>query len=355
MKYLYPAIALFLLVSCGKEKKPIDYSKSDWESFQLKGHVKSVSEKSFAIDTTGKKTARQENFTEHNTDLIFDESGRLVLEKKWLSDGKPFEQTKFKGRQQRLKYIQYSNGEPSVKTTYKWDKTGKINLQVSRNNIDNSQIERTVIRAEKGFPEEKIVYNGQNIITDRIEYLYDNDTVIIAENLYLNKETVQFRNVIEYKDKKKTSVTKSDSNGKTLSRINYEYDGDKLVNTIYFDDKNEIEYYEKFSFDTNGNVKQRKTFTKFDGEVSDVFEYDANNNKTSWTIYKGEKIEMRALYTFDKHNNMTSYKMTDANDKLIDAKSYSYTYDKLGNWVKKTTIIGGKPKFILERKITYYK
>ncbi len=355
MKYLYPALALFLLASCSKEKKPVDYSKSDWEAFQLKGHVEAVSEKSFAIDSLGNKTAKRENFSDHDTDLQFDNNGRLILEKKMLANGSLFEQTKFKGKNQMMEYIQYANGTPTVKTTYKWDKTGKINLEVSRNNMDNSLIERTVIRAEKGFPEEKTTYNGQNLVSDRIEYLYDNDTIIIAENLYLNKEIVQYRNLIEYKDKKKSAETKSDINGKTISRITYEYDGDKLVSKINYNDKNEVDYYEKFEYDAKGNMTMRASYTPFDGEMHDEYEYDSNNNKTSWTIYKGDKIEMRALYTFDKYNNMTSYKITDINDKLVDGKSYSYTYDKQGNWIKKTTFVNNKPRFVLERKINYYK
>lgn len=357
MKYLYSALALFLLVSCGKEKKPIDYSKSDWESFGLKGHVKSISEKSFSAekDSSGQKVAMREDFSQYDTEMEFDTGGKLILEKKLLSNGNLFEQTKFNGREQRLEYIQYANGQPTVKTTYKWDKTGKINLEVSRNNVDNTLIERTAIRAEKGFPEEKITYNSQNLVSDRVEYLYDNDTILIGENLYLNKDFIQYRTLIEYKDKKKSAEIKSDKDGKTLSRINYEYDGDQLVAKTNFNEKNEIDYYEKFSYDEKGNMIIRTTFNPFDGEMREVFEYDANKNKTSWTVYKGEKIEMRARYTFDKYNNMTSYKFTGANDEYIDGKSYSYAYDSKGNWLKKTTFINGKPKFILERKITYYK
>lgn len=355
MKYLYTAIVLIFLVSCGKEKKSVDYSKSDWKSFQLKGFVKSLSEKSFAYDSLGRRVSMRENFSEHDSDIYFDEGGRLTSEKKFLNDGSIFEEAKYRGKDQMSEYIQYAAGSPMVKTTYKWDKTGKINLEVSRNNMDNSLIERTVIRAEKGFPEEKTTYNSQNLVSDRIEYLYDNDTVMIAENLYLNKHTVQYRNLIEYKDKKKSAETKSDGNGKTLSRITYEYEGDKLIAKTNYDSKNQVDYYEKFSYDEKGNVIKKGSYTTLDGEMHDEYQYDINNNKTSWSIFRGNKLEMRALYTYDKYNNMTSYKLTDATDRLLDGKSYSFTYDKKGNWIKKTTIINGKPKFVIERKITYYK
>lgn len=355
MKYLYPALALIFLVSCGKEKKPINYSKSDWASFDLKGHVKTVSEKSFSIDSLGKKAAMRENFSEHNSDLHFDESGRLVLEKKFISEGSPFEEIKYAGRGHKVEYIQYASGKPAVKTTYSWDKSGRHNTIIARNNPDGTQIEKTEIKLKKGLPVEKISYNLQNIITDRIEYLYDNDTILIGENLYLNKETVQYRNLFEYKDKKRTSETKSDSNGKMLSSTKYEYDGDKLVSKINYDEKNEIDNYEKFSYDDKGNVVVHSSFSKMDGELRDIYEYDANNNKISWTISKGDKHEMRAIYTYDKHNNLTSYKFTGRDDEIIESKEYAYVYDKKGNWIKKTTLIANKPKFVLERKITYYK
>jgi hypothetical protein len=355
MRYLYCAVMLLLLASCGEEKKPIDHSKTDWAHFKLKGQVKSVTEKSFAKDKDGQLVPKHENFSEHDTEMQFDENGQLVLERKTLTDGKPFEETKYKGKDRKIEYTQYVNGAPSVKTLYEWDRTGKLNTKITKNNADNTPINRIETRFKGGRPVEKITYSAQNHPIDKIEYLYDRKGNIMAENLYLNKEYVQLRNLYEYDaDNRKISETKTEPNGKMLSKTVYEYDGDKLVNQVNYDDKNEVDNYEKFVYDSKGNLTVHTFYSKLDGEIRDEYTYDKNNNKTEWNFTRGGKTEMRVLYTYDKHNNMNSYKVSYAENGEGEAKTYKTEYDKKGNWIKKTTLINNTPAFILERKITYY-
>ena len=360
MKYLYPAIALLLLTACGKEKEQaIDHSKTDWAYYHLNDNVKMVSEKSVAAntakDSTGRANPNHENFSDYNTDMYFNEQGKLTQEKKWLDNGKVFEEKKYNGREKMLEYIQYANGMPVVKTTYTWDKTGKINTVTDRKNADNTLIEKTDIRLKGGNPVEKITYNNQGIITDKTEYLYDKDNSIMAENLYLNKETVQYRNTFEYDaDKRKIAETRTDPNGKMVSKTTWEYENGRLSTKIDFNENNEIEYSEKFEYDAKGNLVRHTSFSKIDGEMRNEYVYDAKNNKTAWSIQKGDKTEMRAVYTYDKAGLQTSYSISNGEGRVMDARAYKYEYDKKGNWTKKTVMINKQPMFITERKITYY-
>lgn len=358
MRYIYPVLALFMLASCGKEKKEpvLDHAKTDWAHYKLNGNVQSVSEKSFRIDNAGKLIPGHENFDNHNSDMAFNKKGQLTEIKTWLNDGKPYDATTYAGKDNRVAFIQYMNGSPSVKTDYKWDKGYRNNVSYVRANADNTPLERMELKMEKGKPAEKKVFDQYGHIADRTEYTYDKNGNLAIQRSYLNKEYMQFQDSYEYDGGNRIlNEIRTDGTGNRVSKTSYEYDGKNLVKKTNYGATDKVENYEAYTYDHKNNPASKTTFSELDGEATEYNEYDKNNNRLSWKLQRGGKTEIFAEYTYDSHNNMTSYKAISANGDVAEQKTFQFEYDKKGNWIKKTVLITDTPAFVIKREIKYYK
>jgi hypothetical protein len=353
MKYIYPALLLLFMASCQKNAE-IDHSKTDWEKFKLIGNVESVTEKSYEM-VNGQKGALK-RAGDHDYDLQFNEEGKLILEKKWLQQ-LPYEETKYNGQKHPLSTTQYMSGQPVIKTEYQWDKTGN-NLEIIKRNPDNSQLsrEQKIYKAKDTLVVQKNMYDLQNILTDKTTYEYDQKKNLIKENKFLREETVQYITSYEYDSKKRKTVESSYNGAGTLIyKTVYAYEGDKLASVETINGKdNTSEKVEKYTYDAKGNLLKEFGYNNIDKTESiDEYAYDANNNQTSRTYIKGGKVLAKVAHTYDSKNNLTSTKVTDGEGKILDDKSYAYTYDEKGNWTKKTISAAGIPAFVVERTITY--
>ncbi|OYQ31952.1 hypothetical protein CHU92_15015 [Flavobacterium cyanobacteriorum] len=358
MKYCPYLFTLLFLLSCSK-KPEIDYSETDWAFYELKGNVKSMSEKSFAATTIpGKPAMNRENPAEHNTDLYFSEQGKLILEKKWIDNGQPFEETKYNGKNQKLSATQYINGKPYTITEYKWDKTGKINIVAERKNPDNTIIEKTIIKVVTGLPFERLTYNARGNLKEKIQYFYDNQRKLYAENLYYNIEILEQRTQYEYDaQNRKIAEIKTGNNGELLSKTTYQYEGQNISTIINYNHKNETDNYEKYEYDSKNNMTVKVFYSEFDKiESKELFMYNNKNKKTGNKSYENGLLQSITLINYDKSGNISAISTTNAEGRVTDEKRYTYTYDSQGNWITKNIMYttGDKRSYRIIRKIEYY-
>ncbi len=360
MKYIYPFAAIVLLLTAcnDKEVKPLDRTTTDWVSYELEGDVKSVSIKSNEVinDNIEPGKSKHENSTEHDTELQFNEEGMLVLEKKLNNQGGPFEQITYNGKEQKLEQTQYVNNNPGIKTEFSWDETGQHNTAITRRNPDNSQIDRKAMRYEKGKLVEKTTYNKQDNPVDRMTYVYDKDGNLTGENLYLGTEIIQIKNLYKYNNKnQKVSDIRYGKDSNIIFHTQYEYDGDKLITKEVTNGKQEVEYLEKMSYNSKGELEMKTTMDNFDStETIEQFEYDGNGNKTSRIVKKNGALFMKVDYAYDDKGNLLKLSVIDSTENPVDTRTYTYTYDEKGNWTEKVITINNEKKFIEKREITYY-
>jgi hypothetical protein len=358
MKYLYPLSLLLLLVACQKEeKKVIDRTKTDWAFYQLKGDVKSISLKSNLVDASLQKGKTQhENMSDHDTDLDFNKNGMLVREKQWRDATRPFEETTYNGRENKLLKLQYINNAVGIKTEYLWDKTGKNNTAITRRNTDNSQIDRIEMKYKDGHMIEKITYNAQNNPLDKVTYVYDSKGNLRGENIYLHSEYVQYKTKYDYDNKNRiVAESRYDKDSKPVYTTTYQYKGNNLIKKETTNEKKVVDYSEQFNYDPKGNMISHITFERYDNSNTvDKYIYDALGNKTDWTVLRNDVPAMKASFKYDDKNNLTATHAVDGSGKVIEEKLYKFEYDTQGNWTKKTVNINGKPAFVAERTITYF-
>lgn len=358
MKHLYIPLLLLILTSCADEKKANpkqEHSKTDWAFYKLNGEVQSVAEKSVSI-ADGNTLPGHEVSSEHDTDMAFDDTGKLIHIKQWSKDNVPFEETTYNGKDRILKRTQYIGGMPMMVTENQWDASGENIVATIRRNPDNSQIERIQNRYEKGNLVEKLTFNNQDIPVDKVTYEYDANNNLVLENLYMGVSAVKVTAKYAYNEKKqKTNETRYN-----LDKLNYltnfEYEGDKLIKKESLDSEGKPEYTEIFKYDDAGNLGKHVTIERYDNsETEEEFTYDKNKNVTLWTINKKGAPLVTITKTYDAQGNMLSSKTVQGENTVLDAHNYEYVYDKNKNWTSKKIFLKGKPAFSVTRKITYFK
>lgn len=365
MKYTYSlAIALFILISCKKEdtstttEQTVDRSTTDWEFYSLKGNVKSVSLKSNGIDNTNPDAniIKHETPTEHNKDIEFNEVGMLILEKKQNSSGGPYEQTKYNGHNKKLEKIQYINNEPGIKTVFEWDESGQNNTSVTRRNPDNSQIDRKVLKYEGNKLVEKLTFNKQDKLVDKVTYVYDDAGNLTGENLYLNNDEVVIKNAYKYNgNNQKVSYTRYNKDSELLFNTQYEYKGDNLILEETRGKEDKIEYSKKMTYDDDGNMLSKISYDSYeDSETIEKFVYDDKGNKITWDVQKNGEPFLKINYSYNEKGDLNGLSTYNNSGKIIEERKYKYDYDKEGNWIKKNIYINGELKFVEQREITYY-
>lgn len=360
MKYLYSfSLLALLLTACGEDEKTdaIDRSKTDWAFYNLNGDVKSISEKSFMMSDTSatKKVPGHERGNAHDYDLEFNKEGLLVFEKKFTKKGEPYEEVKYNGKKNLIQRVQFMNGKAAIKTDYTWSADGN-NTRVTRRNADNTQLDRIIKSYNGAKIDEQKTFNSNNNGIDRITYIYDDMGNLKGENLYLGTEEIQYKNLYSYDDNgRKISEERFDKAGNVIYKTTSQYEKDNLIVKETTDSDGKAEYVEKFTYDSKGNMLTRTTYESFDdSETLDKYGYDTNGNIIKWSMLKNDTVTMEVSYKYDDKNNLTEVITYDGNNNVINSTAYTYEYDKDDNWIKKTTVIGGRPQYIVERKIIYY-
>ena len=92
-----------------------------------------------------------------------------------------------------------------------------------------------------------------------------------------------------------------------------------------------------------------KTIYEYDDKgnmIGDIY-YNADGSKSTWSTYKyndkGNMIEQK------------NYRADGSLGPVTKVINHNYTFDEFGNWTEKITIKDGKPAFIKERQIEYFK
>lgn len=140
--------------------------------------------------------------------------------------------------------------------------------------------------------------------------------------------------------------------------------------------------YEKYKYDIDGNILEEIRWRKdFMGFVQYNYEYNQNRHKIEATFGpEGDEIKMRVTYAYNSSGNMVEDNQYLSAEKLFCTNTYNYDdfenvtemnaihanglklifafhyiYDEQGNWIQKIEYWQGKPLYLIERKIIYYK
>ena len=163
----------------------------------------------------------------------------------------------------------------------------------------------------------------------------------------------------------------------------------KTIHVWYFDYGTKIDIqkhqgYRFYTFDTTGNLLEKKCYDKNDSLIwKNTFTYDSLNRVIKEIFYFREEGESVQTYSYDKNNNQNSEStivsniqdgvsnkfitdkdeniievITLSNDIQIDKDIYQYSiFDNKNNWLKMTwsKANSNKPSTHYIRKLSYFK
>lgn len=252
-------LVIFLVcIACSVQK---EIRKSDWETLNLNGKIKSIRQIPRHIQTKFGKYLIGEPwpYVEENFVLLFDESGKLVEKRLFYNNGTKYSREMYYYNEDgnRYKEVLYNqNGSLGSRITYVFDRKGRITQSDCHN------------------------YLGVNYI-----YKYDNRGNRVEAHKYYGDGNLYFKATYAY-NKKGNRIEEQifTSEGKLFSKWKYQYDesGNRIIKERYLpNDRPDCKL---------------------------VYKYDENHNKTHWKHFgsDGQLIsEGTYVYEYDSHGNWT--------------------------------------------------
>ncbi len=222
--------------------------KTGWDTYELKGKIKSLSQREYKFIEKDKKGKRVGSYID-NFDILFNKEGYEIKKDEFNHfEGKLYRRCTFKYDNKGYKvekrcYLFTTN--MYEKETYKYDDNGNM--------IESNE------------------YNRNGSLEFRKTYKYDDNKNVIELYQYKNKSL--FAKVI-YKYNNEGELIEFNTftdNGSLLDKVNYKYDSNgNLIEELHSDNKNynSKETY-KYELDKNGNWIKKITFKYKD--KSDTF------------------------------------------------------------------------------------
>jgi hypothetical protein len=198
-----------------------------------------------------------------------------------------------------------SNGELITKDTFEYDSNGNLIGKNQYNPPTGSKFSSTYLNDDKG-----------NNVEEHNENSNENVVVIKYSNKYDSKG-----NLIEV-----TGLKNGDINSRTIT---YKYNSVGKVVEIINNSQAEIT---SFNYDSKGNITEE------------------------YCIIGGSIVKYKYTYKYDNEGHEVEKLVYDHEGKPSFKNNYKYIFDKVGNWVKKSTFLDEEKgeSEILKRIIIYY-
>jgi hypothetical protein len=179
-------------------------------------------------------------------------------------------------------------------------------------------------------------YKSDGGLVSNIKSAYDSAGKVVSEETVLSNGTVDIKTQI-----------KTDDKGNRVEQINLKQGlaPNNILNNKYvykYDEKAHM--LEWNAFRGNGSF-----FFKYS------YNYDANGNRTEWIhLSQANEVTLRLVYKYDDKNNIIEETDYNRDGTVKAAYTYTYEFDKKGNWVKQKKIQNGSVVEVRTREYKYY-
>lgn len=177
-------------------------------------------------------------------------------------------------------------------------------------------------------------YSGDGKLKSTIKSSYDATGNLVGEQTLMADGTVDLTSTIKV-DAKGNRIEQNDVKQNSATTLfNYKH-------YFIYDEKGQM--VERIALRGNGTFLFKYNFS-----------YDANGNKTEWIQHGSDSSVIgKVFYKYDDKNRMIEETQYGTKGELKSTFTYSYEFDKKGNWVRRNKMQDGKLAEIKERQITY--
>jgi len=235
------------------------------------------------------------------------------------------------------------------------------NCSINRN-IKTTKQEDVVVKVKsiQVLPYEALENSGKiekgerhNMITNTVE-TFNEEGITIELKAYHPSGGLYYSYTYKYNETGKKIEDNRNSGSKTI----YEYDDEgNMIGDIYYNSDGSQGSKSIYKYNDKGNIIEKEMYlTKGDKYT---YKYDGKGDMISQAYYNVDGSQgSKRIYKYDDKGNMIEQKNYRADGSLgpvTKVINHNYTFDEFGNWTEKITIKDGKPAFIIERQIEYFK
>ena len=339
---------------------------------QGQGRVSSIRQTEYECIFQDGKISKGEIVCCNNFYQRYDDNGRLIEEIKYDVEGNTDEKEVF---------AYDTQGNEISDVVYLQD--GSVDYRIeSKYNKKNQVTEKRVYDGEGTMVScEKYTYDGfGNILkiieTDekgkvckRVEKRYNERGDILQDYcMYVGKNGFGWKEVYQYNERGrlmsfqgysdcefssdgKLSVHETTQSNMQLHKYTLQYDMQlHLIQVKLFDENNMFKNQWKYTY--NNNILVKKEMYDANDKLVRMWQYDSSKEGSSVTIWDGKYKKMHQQR--DNAQGLLAEYYSDDNG-VKEHKTYSYTYDKHGNWVSMTVYDNEARKYecYVERVIVY--
>ena len=346
----------FVAVSCKKDDAENETTKTkvheDFKDYDLNASVQSILITTKVATTS--KTDTTSFKTSHKEQVFFNEKGQLIQKKILSEDGSIYEDHYYKGKDELIKTIKYSNGQVFETILVKRNAKNKI-YSITKTDATNQIQEVEKFEYQNGLLFRKLRFDRQKTEVEKIVYEYTPAQLLEKESIYGTSNQLKIVKKYIYDDNKNLIEIKdiNHKNEVVLTTKNT-YDGkNELLVTDYFNKKNEKIRSEKKKHDADGRLINFVVVDETGKQIATETQYNEAGKMSSYAQLEDNVLTESMNYSYD--NNGFLIETLDNIERNSPLNSqFEYEIDDKKNWTKKTLLIKNTPLEIVERTIVYF-
>ena len=183
---------------------------------------------------------------------------------------------------------------------------------------------------------ELVNYKPDGSVNSIVRSGYDSSGKVVSEETILGDGTVDTKSVIktdENGNRVEQNDIKQKTKGNILSNRKYLYRYDAQAHMV-----------EWLAYQGNGNFFFKYNFT-----------YDANGDRTEWLqLSQNNTLMGKVEYKYDDKHNIIAENKYKGDGTLSESSTFTYEFDRKGNWVRQKKIQNGVVIEVRERVYKYF-
>jgi len=141
------------------------------------------------------------------------------------------------------------------------------------------------------------------------------------------------------------------------TRVKYKYDGEKMIEADSKNPANDtLVSAIKYEYDQKGQITKVQNYNfRMEPQGYSLYDRDENGSPLKADAYnKAGKMTSLHAFTYDKKGDKNGHHEVNYSNGEVTNYTFSYEYDKMGNYTAIIFIKDGKPFIYRAREITYY-